>query len=94
MATVIKTDTAADDLLEIWLFIADDSIRSADKWIDTLNKTCKQLAANPHLGRLRKELAADLRSFPVENYVLFSQPSHKPVGFPLRPFFCSKKGLL
>ena len=72
MATVIKTDTAADDLLEIWLFIADDSIRSADKWIDTLNKTCKQLAANPHLGRLRKELAADLRSFPVENYVLFS----------------------
>ena len=74
MATVFKTNAAADDLLEIWLFIADDSVRSADKWIDTLNMKCKQLAVNPYLGRLRKELSADLRSFPVEKYVLFYKP--------------------
>jgi toxin ParE1/3/4 len=29
---------------------------------------------NPLIGRARPELAADLRSFPVGNYVLFYRP--------------------
>ncbi|MBN1764063.1 MAG: type II toxin-antitoxin system RelE/ParE family toxin [Sedimentisphaerales bacterium] len=74
MAKVFRTDIADEDLLDIWLFIAEDSIRAADKWIHTLESKCKQLAENPRLGRLRKELAPNLRSFPVQNYILFYQP--------------------
>ena len=71
MTTVFKTDIANNDLLEIWLYIAEDNFDAADKWIDTLNKKCKQIAANPLIGRFRKELAPDIRSFPVGNYILF-----------------------
>jgi len=74
MAKVFLTDSADRDLLDIWLFIAKDSIRAADKWFHTLETKCKQLAENPLSGRLREKLAYNLRSFPVQDYILFYQP--------------------
>ena len=41
---------------------------------DTIEEKCRLLGASPEMGRGRPELAPDLRSFPVGNYVIFYRP--------------------
>ena len=74
MPKVLRTDIAEEDLLDIWLFIAEDNIRAADNWLDTLVDKCHKLAVHPFSGKERKELGSQIRSFPVHDYVLFYQP--------------------
>ncbi len=69
------TPQAKQDLLDIWDYIADDSVRSADRVLDTLTATAERLAATPLAGRARPELARNLRSYPQGNHVLFYRPA-------------------
>lgn len=62
---------ASDDLIEIWSFIADDSVANADVFIDRLYETIQVLGARPGSGRHRKELGPGIRSFPFGHYVIF-----------------------
>jgi len=59
------------DLLEIWNYIADDSIENADLFLDQLDETMRKLRAHPGMGRQREELAPRIRSFPYQRYVIF-----------------------
>ncbi len=68
------SDAAKADLEEIWLFIAQDNPEAADRFIRTIVSRFPTLASMPYLGRLREELSARLRSFPVSNYVIFYRP--------------------
>jgi toxin ParE1/3/4 len=68
------TEEARDDLDEIWLYIAEDNPPAADDLLDTLYERFVLLAEQPFLGRARPELAPNLRSFPVGNYVIFYRP--------------------
>jgi toxin ParE1/3/4 len=43
--------------------------------IDRIERTFDMLAETPFAGRPRNELAKDLRSFPVGNYVIFYIPA-------------------
>jgi toxin ParE1/3/4 len=61
---------ARDDLDEIWLFIAQDDLAAADRFVDSLMDRFPLLASSPRMGRKRDELAPGLRSFPVKNYVV------------------------
>ena len=74
MAKVLRTDIAEEDLLDIWLFIAEDNIYAADKWLVTLDIKCYELAIHPFSGKERNELGSEVRSFPVRDYVLFYLP--------------------
>jgi toxin ParE1/3/4 len=74
MPTIIKRPCAHTDLIEIWENIADDSEARADKFIDELDEKFQVLARKPSLGRLRDELAKDLRSFPFGRYIIFFLP--------------------
>ena len=74
MSQVRKTPQADADLLEIALYIAEDSIEASDRFLETIDEKLKLLARTPHMGRARDELAPGLRSFPVGNYVLFYRP--------------------
>jgi len=56
---------AAQDLEEIWLYVAADKPAAANRLIDALADQCQALAANPHMGRRRDELRAGLLSFPL-----------------------------
>ena len=47
---------------------------AAHHFLDSLEATCERLAGHPLIGRLRPELGANLRSFPVGNYLIFYQP--------------------
>jgi toxin ParE1/3/4 len=52
-----RTSDANQDLLNIWLYIAEDSVRAADRVLASIRDYCIKLADAPGLGRPRNELA-------------------------------------
>jgi len=62
---------ANSDLIEIWSYIADDSVANADAFIDRLYETLQALARQPGSGRHREELAPGIQSFPFARYIIF-----------------------
>lgn len=74
MGRVQISPEAEQDLLELWLYIAEDSPENADRFLDRLDATAQRLANLRDLGRIRPELAPGLRSLPVDHYVLFYRP--------------------
>ncbi|MDB5654785.1 MAG: Plasmid stabilization system protein [Tardiphaga sp.] len=62
---------ARKDLLEIWLYIATDNETAANALLKRIEHAIQMLLLNPESGRRRPDLAPDLRSFPVGNYVVF-----------------------
>ena len=73
-ARIIRSNASVADLEEIWQFIARDSEFQADRWVRILDKRIAYLAEHNSLGRPRPELAADLRSSPIKDYVIFYCP--------------------
>ena len=71
---IVKRPQALQDLAEIWGYIADDSPDRADSFADLIDSKLQTLARHPGMGRLRTELAPDLRSFPIGRYVIFYLP--------------------
>jgi toxin ParE1/3/4 len=55
---------ASSDLIEIWSYIADDSVANADAFIDKLYQAIQALGRQPGLGRHREELAQGSKAFP------------------------------
>ena len=72
--TILRRPRARLDLIEVWSYVAGDSEAAADRLLDRIEGALAMLSENPFAGRARPELAADLRSFPVGNYVLFYRP--------------------
>jgi toxin ParE1/3/4 len=62
------------DLVEIAFHIAEQNLVAADRWLETIDEKCQRLARMPELGRKRPDLAPELRSFPVGNYIIFYRP--------------------
>lgn len=62
---------ATRDLNGIWLYIAQDYPGAADRFIDHLSERCASLQLLEKLGRHRSEIAPDLRSILVGQYVVF-----------------------
>lgn len=71
MAKVRYAPEARSDLADIWSYIASDNSRAADRVISNIMKHCEMLSRMPRMGRLRVELAPELRSFAVGDYVIF-----------------------
>jgi toxin ParE1/3/4 len=60
------------DLEEIWSYVAEDaSTNTADRLIDAVIERLELLAEQPGMGRLRPEFGAGVRSFVVENHVIY-----------------------
>ncbi len=74
MARVVRRPEAEQDILDIWGYIAEDSVGEADRWIDMLDEKLRLWATQPVMGRARDELIADLRSMPFGRYVVFYMP--------------------
>ncbi len=73
MAGKVRHSASAEtDLLEAWLYVAEDSIEAADRITDQLDAEARTLLMQPKMGRARDELAAGLRSWPTSTpYILF-----------------------
>jgi len=71
MSAVRKRPRAEEDLIGIWLRIASDSPRHADRYLDLLDEKLRLPASSPRMGRLHPELGPGLRGFPVDDYIVF-----------------------
>ncbi len=71
MQSVIKSPEAEEDLIDIWLYIAEDSPVNADRFLDRMEGMAQKLADMPGMGKDRPELAPALKSFPMDDYVVF-----------------------
>ena len=71
MSRVIFIPQAEEDLLEIAFYIAQDNPEGASGFVEKMERICALLAASPEIGRRRAELAPNMRSFPVDRYVVF-----------------------
>ena len=71
MSRVTRRPQAEADILEIWDFIAEDSVAEADLWVDRLDAKLDLWATQPMMGRPREELAPGLRSLAFGRYVVF-----------------------
>ena len=67
-----QTISARNDLLEAWLYIAEDSLVAADRLLDKIEADTRFLMNHPLMGRVRDELATGLRSWPTSTpYIVF-----------------------
>jgi toxin ParE1/3/4 len=74
MSAVQRTSLANEDLVGIALRIAEANPAAANTWLDTVEQKCRLLATIPEMGRLRPELAPELRSWVVGEYIIFYRP--------------------
>jgi toxin ParE1/3/4 len=65
-----RTAQAEEDLIHIWAYIARRNISAADRLLDLLDEKSQALARNPQMGVARKDIAPDLRHFPVGRYLI------------------------
>jgi toxin ParE1/3/4 len=73
VATCLRTARAEEDLIEIWLSIANDNPTAADKLLDHIEAVFVLLAEYPTLGPARPDLAPELRYFVVRKYLILYQ---------------------
>jgi len=61
------------ELADIWHYIARESgsTEIANRIIESITQRFFLLAQSPHIGRRRDSWRPGLRSFPVNNYVIF-----------------------
>jgi toxin ParE1/3/4 len=71
MLALETSPEAEADLVDIWLYIANDQPTNADRFLDRLQEKALKLAEFPDLGRDRPELAEGLKSFPVDRYNIY-----------------------
>ena len=77
------TPQAADDLFEIWSYIAKDSIESADRVEESIHTACEMLASRPLIGTIREDLTTLPVRFwfipPFRNYFIVYDPETVPL---------------
>jgi len=75
MPKVVHTSLARADLIEAWLYVAEENLNAADQMLDIINEGIHLLAQQPLMGRERPELRAGLRSWPTATpYILYYLP--------------------
>jgi plasmid stabilization system protein ParE len=71
MKAVHVTPAASEDILNIWEFIARDSLEAADRILKALEAALQRLARNPGIGHLREDLAdRSIRFYSVYSYLI------------------------
>ncbi len=67
-----KISRQADrDLEDMWVYLAQNDSLAADLLLAKVLDKFPMLAQFPEMGRSRKELAEELRSFPIKPYIIF-----------------------
>ena len=75
MATILYSASAENDLLEAWLYVAEDSVTAADRMLDQIEEEATRLLNQPLMGRERSELSPGMRAWPTSTpYVPFYFP--------------------
>ena len=70
MPHVIRTAQAEEDLIDIWVYIAEDNPGAADALLRDIDEKCALLVRTPAMGQARPDIAPELRHFPVGRYLM------------------------
>ena len=71
---------AEQDLEKIWSYVAaDSSAHRADRLVDAIVDRFDMLSEHPRMGRLRPEFGPGVRSFAVENHVIYYRQEERDV---------------
>ncbi|MBW4669436.1 MAG: type II toxin-antitoxin system RelE/ParE family toxin [Cyanomargarita calcarea GSE-NOS-MK-12-04C] len=73
MGIYFVSPQAAQDLQEIHDYLFAKNPDTANKFLDAMAQKFEILANFPKMGRKRDELSPILRSFPVDDYLIFYQ---------------------
>ena len=79
MQRIDITPSAGRDLLEIWDYIAIDSIEAADRVIANIRSEFQKLAHMPGMGHTRPELAEIYRVWAIYSYLIVYRPETQPI---------------
>ncbi len=70
MPPVLRTSRSDEDLIEIWLHIAEDNPTAADKTLDRMEDAFERIGRHPQIGAARPDLAPDLRYLATGRYLV------------------------
>jgi toxin ParE1/3/4 len=70
---------AAIDVKSIHKYVARDNLTAADRLVQEFKQKFRLLGSQPLIGEARPELAENLRSFSVGNYVILYRPTLKGI---------------
>lgn len=72
MTTVEFQPAAESDLLGAWLQVAEDrGVDAAEVYISKIREHCGLIASQPGMGVNRSDIEDNIRSFPVDSYVIY-----------------------
>lgn len=71
MGVLNKLPEYEADLLDIWLYIAEDSPTNADRYLSRIEETVNKIADSPGMGRSAEHVRPGFRMFPIDNYLFF-----------------------
>ncbi|MBM3745644.1 MAG: type II toxin-antitoxin system RelE/ParE family toxin [Acidobacteria bacterium] len=80
MSAFILSPAAAQDLNELWEFIAADSVDAADRVCEEIYRAIQRLADMPEIGHSRADLTdKPVRFWRVRSYLIIYRPDTVPV---------------
>jgi toxin ParE1/3/4 len=71
---ITRRKRANADVETIWAWIAAKNVKAAEELLDRFSTIFEMLVHNPLAGRPRPDLGHELRSFAVDNYIVFYIP--------------------
>lgn len=71
MSSYSFSNAAVQDLDNICEYIARQNSKAASQLFDAIRKKCKLVTNFPNMGKSYSKLAANLRGFVVEDYIIF-----------------------
>ncbi|MBO9100950.1 MULTISPECIES: type II toxin-antitoxin system RelE/ParE family toxin [unclassified Rhizobium] len=69
MHSIVRTDRADEDLIEIWSYIAADNTIAADRVLDAIEARWDNLARHPYSGVARDDIAPGIRHLVSGEYL-------------------------
>ena len=70
MPIIRRTSQTEEDLIDLWLYIAQDDPGAANRLLDTIEDKIILLADNPRLGPPRPDIAEECRYVLVGRYLI------------------------
>ena len=68
------------DLSEIWDYIAEDNLDSADRLLDKFYETFADIAERPTIGHKREDLTSqNVLFWPIDSYLVIYKPDSSPL---------------
>jgi plasmid stabilization system protein ParE len=89
MLRVVITPTAANDLVDIWAYIALHSIDAADRFLDRVRAQVELTASQPRRGE-RDQRVGGRRRFQVGPYLVYYQATDDTV-YVLRVYHSARR---